>query len=497
MAMSFLDLARIASPEIAIVLGALAALAIDLVQRGRGSERNRYGAVWAGLAGCGIAVVLLGLGVAAGSAPGGMLANGSLVQGIKLILATLTAGTLLLSRRGGFTPHVGEFVATVLLGCVGMMLIASSENVLMMFLALELASVSLYILTGFNKRDPRSGEAALKYFLFGGMAGAFLLFGLSLIYGTTGAIEFQGIRERLAGQTAQPLLLAGLVMVLVGLGFKVAAAPFHFWAPDAYEGAPTPAAGFIAAGSKVAAFFILAKFTGMALDEVSGRGVWGDFAAGWAPILAVMAAASMVWGNLAALRQRNVKRLLAYSAVAHAGYTVVAMVAGGSEVLPAVSFYAITYAFTTLGAFGVVGWVEARTGGTDFEHFAGLTRRSPLAALCLGIFMLSLAGIPPLAGFFGKFYLFLVALNGDAGALGLLWLVGLGAATTCVSFYYYLRVLKAVFVDDMNPDLPATTDGGTGQVELATIVVAALVVVVAGCAPGLLLNPLGLAAAAP
>ncbi|MCC7374030.1 MAG: NADH-quinone oxidoreductase subunit N [Verrucomicrobiales bacterium] len=493
--MNFLDLARIASPEIALVLGALAALALDLAQRGRGDGRTRTGAVWAGVAGCAAAVVLLGLGVAGGAAPGGMLANGPVVQVIKMVLATLTAGTLLLSVRGGFTTHVGEYVATVMLGGVGMMLIASSENVLMMFLALELASVSLYILTGFNKRDPRSSEAALKYFLFGGMAGAFLLFGLSLIYGATGAIEFQAIRARLAGQSPQPLMLAGLVMVLVGLGFKVAAAPFHFWAPDAYEGAPTPAAGFIAAGSKVAAFFILAKLTGVALDDVSGRGTWGDFAAGWAPLLAVMAAASMVWGNLAALRQRNVKRLLAYSAVAHGGYTIVAMVAGGSEVLPAVCFYAVTYAFTTLGAFGVAGWVESKTGGTDFQHFAGLTRRSPVAALCLGVFILSLAGIPPLAGFFGKFYLFLVALNGDAGALGLLWLVGLGAATTCVSFYYYLRVLKAVFVDEIDPELTPAGDRGGDTVELATIVAAAVLVVVAGCAPSLFLNPLGLTAA--
>ncbi|MBL9138969.1 MAG: NADH-quinone oxidoreductase subunit N [Verrucomicrobiales bacterium] len=492
--MNFLDLARIASPEIAVVLGALGALAVDLAQRGRGAGSSRTGAIWVGVASCVVAALILVLGGATGAAPGGMLANGPVVGWIKAILALLTAGTLLLSVRGGFTMHVGEFVATVLLGGVGMMLIASSENVLMMFLALELASVSLYILTGFNKRDPQSGEAALKYFLFGGMAGAFLLFGLSLIYGATGAIEFQGIRARLEGQPAHPLLLAGLVMVLVGLGFKVAAAPFHFWAPDAYQGAPTPAAGFIAAGSKVAAFFILAKFTGMALDEVSGRANWGDFASGWAPILALMAAASMLWGNLAALRQRNVKRLLAYSAVAHAGYTVVAIAAGGSEVVPAVGFYAVTYAFTTLGAFGVAGWVEARTGGTDFEHFAGLSRRSPVAALCLGVFLLSLAGIPPLAGFFGKFFLFLVALNGDAGALGLLWLVGLGTATTCVSFYYYLRLLKVVFVDEIDPRLSTEPGDGSGLIELTTILVAAVVVVVAGCAPALLLNPLGLTA---
>jgi NADH-quinone oxidoreductase subunit N len=192
-----------------------------------------------------------------------------------------------------------------------------------------------------------------------------------------------------------------------------------------------------------------------------------------------------------------VKRLLAYSAVAQAGYTLVAVAGGGTEGLAAVTFYAATYALTALGAFGVVAVVEARTGGSDFEHFAGLARRSPLLGLSLGVFVLSLAGIPPLAGFFGKFYLFLAALGAGSGNLGLLWLVGLGAATTCVAFYYYLRLLKVVFVDDMNPDLPATTDGGTGQVELATIVVAALVVVVAGCAPGLLLNPLGLAAAAP
>ncbi len=376
-----------------------------------------------------------------------------------------------------------------------MMLIASSENVLMMFLSLELTSLCLYILAGFDKRDPVGIEASLKYFLFGAMAGAVLLFGLSFLYGATGAIDFRGIRAASAGGAPSPLLLAGLVMVFVGLGFKVAAAPFHFWAPDAYQGAPTPAAGFIAAGSKVASLFILVRFTVVALSGAAGASAWGRFLPGWSPILAALAALSMVWGNLAALSQDNLKRLLAYSAVAHAGYSLVAIVGGGTEAIPAVTFYAGTYALTTLGAFGVVGLVESATGGSDFRHVAGLVRRSPALALALAVFILSLAGIPPLAGFFGKFYLFATALSGSGRGtdLGLLWLVGLAVGTTCVSFYYYLRVLKAAFVED--PQVEARTDVGS-RAEMVTVMVVALLVVALGCAPGLLLAPLQTAVAA-
>lgn len=490
MAVNYAELLWLASAEVLVVITALTVLGVDLKLRTSMSlEGRRSVALGLGALGCLVGMVWL-LGMAPnGTAPGGMLASDPLTRLVKVILLGLTASTLGLSVRSTFTPHVGEYVAVVLLGGVGMMLIAGSENVLMMFLALELASLSLYILAGFAKRDPRSMEAALKYFLFGGMAAAFLLFGLSLVYGVTGAIEFRRIAAALAGQPVTPLLLAGLVMVLVGLGFKVAAVPFHFWAPDAYEGAPTPAAGFIAAGSKVASFFIVAKFALVAFASVGGSANWDAFAPGLKPLVALVAAASMVVGNFAALAQTNVKRLLAYSAVAHAGYTLVAVVAGGNESLASTTFYAATYAVTAVGAFGVIGLVELATGGSDFRHFAGLSKRSPALAIGLGVFVLSLAGIPPLAGFFSKFYVFAGAMKVAAagGQPGLLWLVGLGAATTCISFYYYLRILKAVFVEEPSGPSPRSVAGG---VESWTVMVSAVVVVVVGCLPALLLGPL-------
>lgn len=491
MAVNYAQLAWLASAEILLVITALAVLGVDLKLRGTVTlEARRSAALGLGTLGCLLGAAWLLVAAPDGTAPGGMVVSDALTRLVKVVLLTLTAGTLGLSARAVFTPHIGEYVAVVLLGGVGMMLIAGTENVLMMFLALELASLSLYILAGFAKRDGRSMEAALKYFLFGGMAAAFLLFGLSLVYGMTGSIEFRGIGVALTGRRMIPLLMVGLVMVLVGLGFKVAAVPFHFWAPDAYEGAPTPAAGFIAAGSKVAAFFVVAKFSLLAFANVAGVAAWGGLAAGWSPLVALVAAASMVLGNFAALTQRNVKRLLAYSAVAHAGYTLVAVAAGGGSSLASVTFYAVTYAITALGAFGVVGLVETACGGSEFHHFAGLGRRSPGLAVALGIFVLSLAGIPPLAGFFSKFYLFLTALAPSAGGQGsmvLFWLVALGAATTCVSFYYYLRLLKVLFVEESPAGAPTPVMVGP---EALAVGLSAVLVVVAGCAPAVLLKPL-------
>lgn len=488
MAMNYLELARLTLAEAIVVVTALVVLGVDLKLGAATALGIRRG--WAcglGVVGCVVAVAWLGVGAPAGSVAGGMLVSDALTRWVKMVLLGLTVGTLLLSGRSTFSVHVGEYVAVLLLGLVGMLLIAGTENVLVLFLALELASVSLYILVGFNKRDPRGTEAALKYFLFGGMAGAFLLFGLSLIYGATGAIEFRAIALKLSTSGLSPLLMVGLVMVLVGLGFKVAAVPFHFWAPDAYQGAPTPAASFIAAGSKVAAFFILAKLTVVAFPAVAGYWNWSQIAPGWTPLLALVSAVSMVVGNLAALTQRNVKRLLAYSAVAHAGYVLMALVEGKTLGLFAVTFYAVTYAITALGAFGVVSLVEAGTGGSDWEHFRGLSQKAPGLALCFGIFVLSLAGIPPLAGFFGKFYLFLVAMSVGGGNYGLLWLVGLGAATTCVSFFYYLRLLKVVFVEGPEGESKPWPKGG---IEFATVAVAAVGVVAIGCLPGWVLGPL-------
>jgi NADH-quinone oxidoreductase subunit N len=247
-------------------------------------------------------------------------------------------------------------------------------------------------------------------------------------------------------------------MTLVGLAFKIAVVPFHLWAPDAYQGAPVPSAAFIASASKVASFVVLGKILLTGFASVHGLAGWRDFVAGWSPLLAVVAAASIVLGNLVALVQTSVRRLLAYSAVAHGGYALIGLVAPGSQGFASTLFYSTTYALTVLGAFSVVEVVRRETGGDDFVHFAGLRARSPLAAACMAVFLLSLAGLPPLAGFFGKFYVFAEALRG--GAHGLLWLVVLALAGTMVSLYYYLGVLREIFFSESGSAMrPAKHDG--------------------------------------
>jgi NADH-quinone oxidoreductase subunit N len=286
----------------------------------------------------------------------------------------------------------------------------------------------------------------LKYFLFGSMASAVTLFGLSFVYGLTGTTSLAAVGERLTTTPVEPLLAAGIIMTLIGFAFKIAAAPFHLWAPDAYQGAPVSTAAFIASGSKVASFVVLGKIVLVGFAPAHGSADWHAMVAGWTPILAVLAALSILIGNFVALVQKNVRRLLAYSAVAHAGYTLLGLVAMGREGFSATLFYTTVYAITLVGAFGIVGFVRRETGGDDLRDFAGLRTRSPLLAACMAVFMLSLAGLPPLVGFFGKFYLFSAAFRAGPNH-GLVWLVALALFGSLVSLYYYLIVLKAIFVD--------------------------------------------------
>jgi NADH-quinone oxidoreductase subunit N len=357
---------------------------------------------------------------------------------------------------------------------------------LLIFVALEFLSLSLYILTGFDKRSRQSAEAALKYFLFGGMSAGFLLFGMSLLYGVSGSIELPKIAAAVSGPALDPLLLIAIVMVAIGFGFKVAAAPFHLWAPDAYQGAPTVSAGFIASSSKVASFFIFGQIVTLGLATAAGNGAYRGYAPGWVPVLCAIAALSMVVGNLAAIAQTSVRRLLAYSAIGHAGYMLLGLIAHTPMGESALIYYVITYAVASLGAFGVLGALEAE-GIDSLADLAGLRRRAPGLSLCMLVFLLSLAGIPPLAGFFGKFYIFAAALDAEPH-LGLLWLVLLAVVMSAVSLYYYLRVLKQIYVVDGAPDAPAIK---VSLVTRVTIWVLAGLVVLLGCAPGLLLRWIG------
>lgn len=449
--MSYLDLLRLAAPEATMAVTALVVLAMGLT-------RNQLRGIAAAVAALGLALAIFAVLILPQNATlfAGMLVITPLTSLLKIICLTLAFFTVLLAR--GEEPSLRnhpEYLAMILLATVGLMLLVGSEELLMIFIGLELTGLSLYILTAFDRTNVRSAEAGLKYFLFGSIASAFTLFGLSFIYGICETTGLSAIAQKLAGQPIPPLLAAGIIMALVGFAFKVAAAPFHLWAPDVYQAAPVPSAAFIASGSKVASFAVLGKIMLLGFAPAHGSAAWHAMIAGWMPLLAALAALSIVIGNLVALAQTNLRRLLAYSAVAHAGYTLLGLVAGGRDGFSATLFYTTVYAFTLVGAFGVVALVRRETGGDDVKNFSGLSSRSPLLAGCMAIFMLSLAGLPPLAGFFGKFYLFSAAMRADANH-GLLWLVALALFGSLISLYYYLIILKVIFVGETSEpaDLP-------------------------------------------
>jgi len=476
--MFYLPLVRLALPEIVVTVTALAVLAVGLTS-------SRPTTVCSTIA-------ALGLTLAAGAVLTlpqhailfqGMLVITPLNALFKIICLALAVFTVIAANSAPLR-NPGEYLAIILLATIGLMLLVGSEALLMIFIALELTGLSLYIMTGFDKSDVCSAEAGLKYFLFGSTASAFTLFGISFIYGMSGVTGLAAIGQELAAGPVQPLFVVGIVMTLVGLAFKIAAAPFHLWAPDAYQGAPVPSAAFIASGSKVASFVVLGKIVLVGFGPVQGSAAWHAMIGGWTPILAALAALSIVVGNFVALAQSNVRRLLAYSAVAHSGYTLLGLVTADRDGFAATLFYTTVYAFTLIGAFGVVAVVRRETGGDDLSNFSGLRSRSPLLAGCMAIFMLSLAGIPPLAGFFGKFYLFSVAMRAGENH-GLLWLVALALLGSFISLYYYLIVLKVIFVDETSVAEPGMKIDVLQRISLTVL---AVVVLFIGVWPATLLT---------
>jgi len=499
---SYSQLLGLVAPETALVIAALGVLGVDLLGlRDLDLKFRRIICALVGCVGCVVAVAWLIVFSHPANVGEGMLVITPLIALVKCALVILAMLTMLLTIDSDFTNHVGEFYALILLATIGMLFLVSCEDVLMIFISLELTSLSLYILTAFNKRNIKSAEAGMKYFLFGGMAAAFTLFGLSLLYGISGTTNLSGIAKGVAdkavhvitaadGTTHQgldPIVAVAIVMTVIGFGFKIAAVPFHLWAPDAYEGAPTPAAALIASGSKVASFFVFAKVMAVGFAGVEGSGAWRNFISGWVPVLAALAAVSMVLGNLAAIVQSSVRRLLAYSAIAHAGYMLLGILTHNGQGLSSLVYYVVTYALTAVGAFGVVAVVEQQTGGDKLSDFAGLSRRAPILSFCMLIFMLSLAGIPPLAGFFGKFYLFTAATATDPANLSSLWLVILAVAMSAVSLYYYIQVLKQIYVIPAPSTAPSQRSPVITQVVLSLIAVA---IIVLGCAPDLLVGKL-------
>ena len=477
---------RVTLPETALEVAALLVLVVDLGLLRKAALKVRVVvAALLGVAGCGAALWGISLQTGDGLYVGEslVLANGGGVAVAQIGILILTALTLLLLIDSSFTRHVGEYVAVVLMAATGGLLIASARDLLVIFIGLELLSLGLYILTAFAKSSGKSAEAALKYYLFGGMSAAFLLFGFSYFYGLSGSTNLAKIQEAIATSGPSPLFYIAWILVVAGLGFKVAAVPFHLWAPDTYEGAPTPAAAFIASVSKVASFALLISISESWLRIGERCGPWPQLAG----ILLVLAAASMIVGNLAALAQVSVRRLLAYSAIAHAGYILLGIafipgdVSSSFLVEKAVLFYVLTYGLTTIGAFGVVGVVERATGSDKLDSFLGLHKRNPVLAAVLLVLFLSLAGIPPLVGFWAKFNLFAAVLGVSAGPVPFA-LVALAVALSAVSLYYYLQVLKRAYVMPAVDETPIKAH----PVTLAVLVAIAAAVVLLGCFPALL-----------
>jgi NADH-quinone oxidoreductase subunit N len=382
-----------------------------------------------------------------------------------------------------FTENWGEYFALLFWSTLGMMLLAASEELLTLFLTLETMTICLYLMTAFEKDRRRSAEGGLKYFVYGSVSSAVFLFGLSLLYGLTGSTSIYAIREVLQPQNGTFPGLAGnaagttaLLLMLVGFGFKVAAVPFHQWAPDAYEGAPAPVAAWVATGSKVASFIALMKVLLHAL------GPWASVSSvagtpGWIGVVAVLSALSMTYGNFAALAQTNYKRMLAYSSIAHAGYMLVGVAAAGvasrhAEAAGAVLYYLVVYAFSNLGAFALASWLARDKGSDAIEDLNGLASWSPGLATCILLLMLSLIGMPPLAGFFGKLAMFMEALDeSNPGRLTLIWLVALGLMNSVVSAFYYVRVLQAMYLRPASgPGLKPAPSSVAGTIIIATVV---------------------------
>jgi NADH-quinone oxidoreductase subunit N len=421
------------SPILIVTATSFACLLLDIVPGARRSHLAAVGIL--GLAGAALSSALMWGGPAVAFQQ--MVVADDFALFFNGIFVITTALVLLLSvgyvRRQSI--EAGEYYILLLFAALGMMLMASALDLLVVFLGLELMSLSLYVLAGFFRARATGNESSMKYFLLGAFSSGFFLYGIALLYGATGTTNLARLGAALgaSGTTRDPMVLAGLALLLVGFGFKTSAVPFHQWAPDVYEGAPTAVTALIATGSKAAAFAALLRVLLTAVRQVP---------LDWVMLLWVMSAVTMTVGNVVALAQQNFKRMLAYSSIAHVGYMLVGVVAGGALGNGSVLFYMLAYTFTTAGAFGVIVLLErAGQEAVKIDDFGGLAARHPLLALTLSIFLLSLIGIPPTAGFVGKFYLF-----GAAVKSGYVWLAVIGVLNSAVAAYYYLRLIVYMYM---------------------------------------------------
>jgi len=398
-----------------------------------------------------------------------------------LLIAAVVLVTLLssLDYFQGNASHAGEYFALTLFGAVGMMFMTCSVELLMVFIGLEISSISTYIMAGFRKGQATGSESSIKYFLLGSFATAFFLYGIALAFGATGSTSIASIAAGLGATTTPRLAFTALAMIIIGLGFKVSAAPFHVWTPDVYQGAPAPVVGLMSTAPKAAAFAVLLRITFSAFPAMHHR---------WAVLLWILAALSMTVGNLGALLQRDVKRMLAYSSIAHAGYLLVAFTAFPENGIATACFYTATYAAMNVGAFAVI----TQIGGYDetlrsIDDYTGLAARRPILAALLAFFLLSLIGIPFTGGFFGKFLVFTAAIHA-----GNIWLAVIGLLNSGVACFYYLRLLSAIYTRTADSDEPVTTTVSLpASLALAATALATLML---GILPGTILRVVSRAA---
>jgi NADH-quinone oxidoreductase subunit N len=440
-------------PELVLAVGAAAVLLLDVTLRPAFPRLGGLAAM-AMAAGIGLAIWQWMAWVPAAGQPlpfGGMVVADRLASSGRLLVLVVAAlglatGWSLLAAQG---RRAAEALALMLLGTAGFSLMVSTPHLVMMFLGLEIGSLSLYLLAGFSRRERRSDEAAIKYFLLGGLASAVFIYGVSLLFAGTGHLDLGGQGQLLEGTiiTTPAVIILGLALVIVGLSFKVSAAPFHSWAPDVYQGAPAGFTGFLAASAKVGGFLALVRILVTA---------FGPMSADWEPIIAVVATLSMVIGSLGAIVQDDVRRLLAYSGVAHAGFILTGVMAGGQEAASTVWFYLAVYVVQVLGAFAVVAAVSGpESAGSPLSAYRGLSRRSPYLAATFSVLLLGMAGLPLTSGFVAKFGVFQAAWTAGFG-----WLVVVAVLTSVIALYLYLRVIVAMYMGEAEEDLPLP---GTGS----------------------------------
>lgn len=418
-------------------------------------------------------------------APSGVFFNGMFVSNgftdfAKLLV--LISGGLVLMLSSGFLREEGgrpfEFIILMLFSLLGMMLMISAADLLALYMALEMSSLSLYVLASFNRDSAKSSEAGLKYFVLGALASGMMLFGISLIYGFAGSINFATLGELFAGGELSKAVILGLVLLVTGLCFKLSAVPFHMWTPDVYEGAPTPVTAFFATAPKIAAFIL---FTRILLEPFASA------FSQWQQIVIFVSLASMLVGAFGAIMQRNIKRLLAYSSIGHVGFILMAVAAGSQAGVQAMLIYLSIYIFMSVGMFGAV--LMMRRGGRYVENIndlGGISQTNPLLAVVISVCIFSMAGIPPLAGFFGKFYVVFAAVDG-----GLAWLAVVGVCVSVISCYYYLKIIKVMYFDEVI----STFDDGGGFLLRAGVAVGTLVTVLFFLIPAPLVNVTKAAAA--